>query len=72
MFGYGFGFMGLGMILVTLVWIALIAVVIWAVSRLFQRHQLNDHDTAVEVLRRRYATGEISAAEYEQALKTLG
>lgn len=72
MFGYGFGFMGLGMILVTLFWIALIVLAVWAVTRMFQQSRLSEHDTAIELLRRRYAAGEISGAEYEQALKALG
>ena len=70
--GYGVGFMGLGMILVTLLWIALIVFAVWAVTRMFQHGRLGDRDAAPELLRRRYAAGEISAAEYEQALKALG
>lgn len=70
--GYGVGFMGLGMILVTLLWIALTVFAVWAVTRMFQHGRLGDRDAATELLRRRYAAGEISAAEYEQALKALG
>lgn len=70
--GFGFGFMGFGTILVTLVCLALIVLAIWAVTQMFPRDQRSNHDGALELLRRRYAAGEISAAEYEQALKTLG
>lgn len=72
MFGYGFGVMGLGMVLVALFWVALIALVVWAIARLYPRDRRSDHDAAVEMVRRRYATGEITAAEFEQALKALG
>lgn len=70
--GYGFGVMGLGMVLITVFWVSLIVLVVWAVSRLFQQNRRNDRDSAIEVLRRRYAAGEISEAEYQQAVKTLG
>lgn len=70
--GFGFGVMGLWMVLGTLVWIAVIVLAVWAITRLFRRDPLGEHDAAVQLLRRRYAAGEISAAEYEQALKTLG
>ncbi len=72
MFGYGFGFMGVGMVLVALFWIALIVLAVWGVSHMFPRDHRNDRDAAMELLRRRYAAGEISAAELEQAIKTLG
>lgn len=74
MFGYGFGVMGLGMVLMTLVWVGLIALAVWALVRLFPGNgdHRNDHDAATELLRRRYAAGEISEAEYQQALQALG
>ncbi len=72
MFGNGFGVMGLGMVLMVLVWVALTALVIWALVRLFPRDRRSDHDAAVEMVQRRYAAGEITAAEYEQALRALG
>ena len=72
MSGFGFGFMGLWMVLGTLLVVALIVIAIWAITRMFQRDGFSEHDAAVELLRRRFAAGEITAAEYEQALKTLG
>lgn len=74
MFGYGFGVMGVGMVLMTLVWVGLIALMVWALVRLFPGHgaSRNDHDATAEILGQRYAAGEISEAEYEQALQALG
>jgi putative membrane protein len=72
MFGYGFGIMGLGMVALTLVWVALIAVGIWALLRLVPRDHRSERDIAREVLQRRFAAGEISDAEYQQAVKFLG
>jgi uncharacterized membrane protein len=74
MMGYWFGFGGmwLGLALMLLFWVGVVALVVWAVRTLFPRERQTAHDGAFEVLRRRYAAGEISAAEYEQALKALG
>ncbi len=72
MFGYGFGIMGLGMVVLTLVWIALIALGIWVLLRLVPRDRRSERDVAREVLQRRFAAGEISDAEYQQAIKSLG
>jgi uncharacterized membrane protein len=72
MFGYGFGIMGLGMVALTLVWIGLIALGVWAFLRLIPRDHRSERDVAREVLQRRFAAGEISDAEYQQAIKLLG
>ena len=71
MIGYGFGIMGLGMVAVTLVGIGLIASGVWALLRLVPRDQRSERDVAREVLQRRFAAGEISDAEYQQAIKSL-
>jgi uncharacterized membrane protein len=64
--------MGLGMVALTLMWVALIASGIWALLRLVPREYRNEQDVAREVLQRRFAAGEISDAEYQQAIKSLG
>jgi putative membrane protein len=69
---YGFsGWWLLGMAMMVLFWIAIILLVIWVVRSLFPRQMLSGHDQALETLRQRYAAGEISAAEYEQARARL-
>ena len=79
MMGYGgFGALGgLGMglfggIFMLLFWIAIILLVVWAVRGVFPGQRQTESDGAVEILQRRYAAGEISQAEYEQARKALG
>jgi putative membrane protein len=70
--GYGgFGWMlggGLMMLMMLLFWIGLIALVVWGVASLRggQRPSAPD-ETPLESLRRRYASGEISREEFEQA-----
>ncbi len=60
---YGiFGGMGLGMVL----WIPLVALVVWALARLVWRPNQND-ELPLDLLKRRYARGEINEAEFERA-----
>ncbi|HZC07325.1 MAG TPA: hypothetical protein VE338_16950 [Ktedonobacterales bacterium] len=79
LFGYGFGpgagFIGagaVGMLLMALFWIGLIALALWAIRRLFPRERRTERDVAREVIGRRYAAGQITDAEYRQAMRTLG
>ncbi len=67
-----FGWMGLFMWLAMfLFWSGLIVFTIWAVRSYFPRDRRSDTDIAREVLRRRYAAGEISEAEYLRATQLL-
>jgi putative membrane protein len=55
-----------------LFWAAIILLVVWAVRSVFPSQRQGEHESAIEILKRRYAAGEISQAEYEQARKALG
>ncbi len=73
----GFGGLGLGMglfggVVMVLFWVAIILLVVWAVRGGFSSSRPSEHESAVEILKRRYAAGEISQAEYEQARKAVG
>lgn len=71
--GAGFGGAGLlGMLLMALFWIGLFLLLLWGIGRLFPRERRKDYEVAREVVGRRYAAGEITEAEYLQALRTLG
>ncbi|NUO56430.1 MAG: SHOCT domain-containing protein [Hamadaea sp.] len=68
MYGYGFG--GWWMMLMPLLWIALIALGVWAVVRSLP--QSGPHrETPLEVLDRRYAHGEIDDTAYATARARL-
>lgn len=54
-----------------LFWGGVIVLAIWVVRRFVPRDQRSDQEIARDMLQRRYAAGEISDAEYQQALKTL-
>jgi len=74
MWGYGWSWPGMVMMtLSSLLWIALIAVLIWGVIYWLKNKQ-NAHMTtpsAMEILRQRYARGEIDATTFEQMRERL-
>jgi putative membrane protein len=72
---YGFGPGGWWMMLMPLLWIALIAVIVWAAVRLIQpggggRAEAR-RETPLEILDRRYAQGEIDDTAYTTARARL-
>ncbi len=71
MMWYGFGAMSfLGPLMMLLFWGGLIVLAVWAI-RGFSTRQVAGSDSALDVLKRRLAAGEISQEEYEQARKVL-
>jgi putative membrane protein len=66
--GGGWLMMGLGMF----IWVALIALVVWLVIRASgQRQSGGGAESAEALLRRRFASGEIDADEYQSRLEAL-
>jgi len=69
--GAGWWAMGLGMV----VWVILLALaiglVVWLINRGNGRRPGERGDSAEEILRRRFAAGEIDADEYERRLSVL-
>lgn len=75
MYGYGPG-MGWWMIVMTLLWVGLIAAVVWAVVRLLPDRSGRDRgephrESPREILDRRFASGEIDAVAYDEARARL-
>lgn len=72
MWGYGFSWPGMLMMsLVSILCIAVIVVLIWALVRWFNRRSMNatlqsPAPMAMETLRQRYSRGDIDAATFEQ------
>jgi putative membrane protein len=57
-----------GWLLMSVLWVALVALVVWAVTSLFPRNGRNASDLAErpeEILDRRLASGEIDAGTYD-------
>lgn len=69
----GFGWMGFGAVFMVVFW----GVVIWAVVAFIQGSshpgtwESRQQDSAVELLKRRYARGEINKEEYEEKKRDL-
>ena len=77
MMGYGFDGGGLGWIWMLgglLVMIGFVVLIVWAVGAVSRGGASREPDrpTALDILRERYARGEITQQEFEQAKKTLG
>lgn len=77
MMGFGYGIGIWGMVLMVLVWLGVIVLAVWFLSSLFPRTagnsslQATDQASAAsisapEILKQRYARGEISQAEYDE------
>ena len=71
--GYGmmgwlgpFGFIGHG-----LIWIAFIALIVWAIVRLTRGRRAMPAESPLDVLKRRLAEGSIGADEFAKLRKTL-
>lgn len=67
------GMGGLGMLGMLAFWVAVVALVFWAVRHFTSGTTQKDGaaTTALEVLNRRFAAGEITQAEYEQVKRSL-
>ena len=73
--GYGMG--AAGWLLMALFWIALVALVVFAVMRMFPRTEPTPEsrerpEEPREILKRRLASGEIDVDTYEQLSSKLG
>lgn len=60
-----------GLLLVLLLWGGVVIFALWGVSSPFPRGRVRIEADALEILRQRYARGEISHAEFLQASETL-
>jgi putative membrane protein len=55
-----------------LLWVVLIALVAWALVAFLDNRGKQTEEAPLDILKRRYAKGEISQAEFEQAKRNLG
>ncbi len=70
--GYGmFGWGLVGWIVMILFWVAIVALVVWVLGNLLRTRSPHSEESALDILKRRYATGEISQAEFEQARRAI-
>ncbi len=77
MMGWGYGMGWFGMIFMALFWVALIVGIIFLIRWLFvstgaKGHGATSEDSPLEILKRRYARGDINKEEFEQKKRDLG
>ncbi len=73
MYGYEHGWMFGGGLVMLLVWLVPIALLIWLVSSWVRRSTPDSTDkTALDILKERYARGEIGQDEFEQKRRDIG
>ena len=62
---------GYGMLLGLVFWVTVIILVIWGFRALLQPRDRTVREDTLEIVRRRFASGEISHAEFEVARRAL-
>ncbi len=72
----GGGFWGVWILFPLLFWGGIVFLIAWTVTRIFPKGRGDDRsegprDSAEEILRERFARGEINAEEYERSLEIL-
>jgi putative membrane protein len=75
MMGWGYGMGWFGMIFMAIFWIALIIGVIFLIRWVWlstAKGRTSVEESPLEILKRRYARGEINKEEFEQKRKDLG
>jgi putative membrane protein len=74
MWGDGWGWSMMGGSVMALFWIAVIVAVVFAVRAFADRDRTGGRsgDSALEILRERFARGEIDQAEFDERRKALG
>jgi putative membrane protein len=65
------GMMGIGMIISMILWVLLIGTVIYGVYSLISKGIEKKEDSAIKILKERFARGEIDEEEYEKRSLTL-
>ena len=75
MMGWGSGMGGFGIILNIIIWVAVIIGIVflvrWIAGFAKQKDQATKEDSALEILKKRYASGEINKEEFEQKKKDI-
>ncbi|HET6443875.1 MAG TPA: SHOCT domain-containing protein [candidate division Zixibacteria bacterium] len=69
--GFGMGLSGFGFVFMALFWLVIIGLGIWLLSNLFPKgdassqSQESSSESALEILRKRYARGELTKEDFE-------
>lgn len=75
MMDWGYGMGGFGIILNIVIWVAVIIGIVflvrWMAGFAKQKDQATKEDSALEILKKRYVSGEISKEEFEQKKRDI-
>lgn len=74
-YGWNWGWMALGSILMLIFWGGIIALIVWAIIR-FTRHETSGNTSSsgrnpLDIAKERYARGEITKEQFEQIKRDL-
>ncbi len=71
-FGTGFGGFGLGWIFMVLFWVFIISGVVYLAKQLFSNKEGTFRtESAIDILKKRYAAGEITKEDYNEKLTDI-
>ena len=62
---WGWG-MGLGMFFMILFWVIVIALIVWFINKASDRGETSEKKRPLDIVKERYAKGEISKEEFEK------
>jgi putative membrane protein len=69
--GFGQGWMFFGWIFMVLFWVAFVLLIIWLYKQVTGTRDVVSVESAIEILKKRYAKGEIDKKEFEEKKKDL-
>lgn len=69
-YGWGMGWFAGGIMMIAF-WILFIALIVWVVREILGKHRTPDSGKALDILKERYAKGEINKEEFESKKKDL-
>ena len=67
---FGFG-MGFGILFMVLFWGSIIWLIVWLINQYGKQKKVEKTESAIEILKKRYAKGEITKKQYESMRKEL-